>query len=62
MGQANFESALRENLAMTMSDALDNFAINGVRANNATDDAAAQPKGHFRRPDRPDRSDRCRDV
>ena len=47
VGQANFESALRENLAMTMSDALDNFAINGVRANNATDDAAAQPRGIF---------------
>ena len=47
VGQANFESALRENLAMVMSDALDNFAINGVRANNAQNDAAAQPKGMF---------------
>lgn len=47
VGQANFESALRENLAMSMSDALDNFAINGVRADDAADDAAAQPKGIF---------------
>ena len=30
VGAANFESALRQNLSMVMSDALDNFAINGT--------------------------------
>ena len=47
VGQANFESALRENLSLALGDALDNFALNGVRAANATDDAAANPKGIF---------------
>ena len=47
VGQANFESALRENLSLALGDSLDNFALNGVRAANATDDAAANPKGIF---------------
>ena len=34
VGQANFESALRENLTMILSDALDNQAINGAGAND----------------------------
>ena len=45
VGQANFESILRENLSLALSDQLDNYAINGVRADGATGDAAAQPKG-----------------
>lgn len=32
VGQANFESVLRQNLALALSDALDNFAINGTGA------------------------------
>ena len=47
VGQANFEGIHREHLSMVMSDALDNFAINGVRADNAVGDAGAQPKGIF---------------
>ena len=34
VGQANFESVLRENLALVLSDELDNQAINGAGANN----------------------------
>ena len=34
VGQANFESILRENLALALSDELDDQAINGAGANN----------------------------
>ena len=34
VGQANFESILRENLAMVLSDELDDQVINGAGANN----------------------------
>ena len=36
VGQENFESILRENLALVLSDALDNEAINGVYDPNAS--------------------------
>ena len=47
VGQSNFEAILRQNLSLALSDQLDNYAINGVRADNAAGDAAAQPKGIF---------------
>ena len=52
VGQANFESILRENLALVLSDALDNEALNG------TYDLSASPPnlgliGIFSRLDRP---------
>ena len=34
VGQANFESILRENLSLALADALDNQAINGAGTNN----------------------------
>ena len=37
VGQANFESILRENLALVLSDALDDQAINGAGGNSGAD-------------------------
>lgn len=45
VGQANFESILRQNLSIALSSQLDDYAINGTRADGATGDAAAQPRG-----------------
>ena len=37
VGQGNFESALRENLALALSDELDDQAINGAGGNSGAD-------------------------
>ena len=37
VGQANFEAILRENLALVLSDALDDQAINGEGGNSGAD-------------------------
>ena len=47
IGQQNFEAILRQNLGLVLSDQLDDYAINGIRADDAVADAAAQPKGVF---------------
>ena len=49
VGQANFESILRENLALVLSDELDNQAINGDRPANPSGDEAAQLDGILKR-------------
>ncbi len=48
VGQANFESILRENLSLILSDALDNAAINGDRPANPVGDQTAQIDGIFK--------------
>ena len=47
VGQQNWEAILRQNLSLALSAQLDHYAINGTRANNASGDAAAVPKGMF---------------
>ena len=54
VGQANFESILRENLSLVLSDELDKQAINGDRLANATGDDVAKIDGIFKRLTDPD--------
>ena len=49
VGQANFESILRENLSLALSDELDNQAINGDRPANPSGDDVAKLDGILKR-------------
>ena len=49
VGQENFESILRENLSLALSDALDNQIVNGDRPDSPSGDQAAQLEGVFSR-------------
>ena len=56
MGQQNFESILRQNLSLALSDELDGQAINGAGQNNDLN-------GIFKGLDGPERAGRgCRDF
>ena len=48
VGQANFESVLRENLSLALSDELDDQAINGDRPANPTGDQVSILNGIFK--------------
>ena len=49
VGQENFESILRENLSLALSDALDNQIVNGDRPDSPSGDQVAQLEGVFSR-------------
>ena len=48
VGQANFESILRENLSFALTDQLDEYALNGDRPASPSGDEVAVPDGLFK--------------
>ena len=48
VGQANFESILRENLSFALTDQLDEYVINGDRPASPSGDQVAIPNGLFK--------------